>query len=297
MNLRLAGSALVSFAGFVTAWSSASALALPIARPGDGAEFAVAPSDQDLVDVDFTAIVALSNCSGSFVRFTTSAPTDMGMILTNGHCLENGMPRAGEAVVDRASSRTFRLLSADAQSTVATLTASRIIYATMTGTDMTLYRLNTSFADIKSRYGVDPLTIADHKANLGDPIRVVSGYWKRIYSCSVDDFVYKLREDQWTWFGSMRYKQPGCDVIGGTSGSPVINANTREVIAVNNTINESGARCTMNNPCEVNELGVVVYTRGAAYAQDVSAIYACLTRENQLDLTLPNCALQKPALD
>ncbi len=293
MNIRIAQSTAFALLSFLIAGSSA-AFALPMGYVGDGSALAVAPDEQALVDVDFTAIVALNNCSGSLVRFNRSADTDKAMILSNGHCIEGGMPDDGEVVVDRASSRTFRLLSSDGQSTVATLTASRIIYATMTGTDASLYKLTMSYADIKSRYGVTALTMADHRTDVGEPIRVVSGYWKRIYSCSVDDYVHKVREDQWTWVGSMRYKQPGCSVIGGTSGSPVINANTYEVVGVNNTINESGGRCTMNNPCEVNELGTVVATRGAGYAQDISAFYSCLTNDNQLDLSLPNCRLAKP---
>ncbi len=296
MTKRLTGSAVFALLAFAGISASSSALALPIGHAGDGAAFALPPDRDTFTNVDFTAIVALSNCSGSLVRFTRSADADKAMILTNGHCVEGGMPDAGEAIVDQASSRTFRLLSSDASSTLATLTASRIIYATMTGTDMALYRLTQSYADIKSRYGVTALTMADHRTDVSEPISVVSGYWKRIYSCSVDDYVYKVQEDQWTWTGSMRYKQPGCAVIGGTSGSPVINTNTNEVVGVNNTINESGQRCTMNNPCEVNELGVVVVTRGAAYAQDVAGVYSCLTNDNQLDLMLPNCHLQKPGV-
>lgn len=261
---------------------------------GDGIVFATAHDAHDLGDVDFTSIVALSHCSGSLVRFTTSVDSDKAMILTNGHCLENNIPNPGEAIVNRASSQSFQLLSSDAQTTVATLTATRIIYATMTGTDITLYRLNISYADIMSSFGIPALTIADHKALPGDPIRVVSGYWKRIYSCSVDDFVYKLIEAGWTWFRSMRYKQPGCSVIDGTSGSPVINPNTYEVVAVNNTTNKGGKRCLNQNPCEVDVDGNVVYAHGAAYAQDVSGIYSCISHDNSLDLTLPNCTLQKP---
>lgn len=294
MNFRIATwiSACIAIS-FIT-FLPTSALTSPIAPLKEDASFAVAPDPHDLVDVDFTSIVALSNCSGSLVRFTTSLDSDKAMILTNGHCLENGIPNPGEAIVDRASSRTFNLLSSDAMSTVATLKASRIIYATMTGTDIALYRLNKSYASILAQVGVPALTVADHKALPGDPIRVVSGYWKHIYSCSVDNFVYKLQEAQWTWFGSMRYKQPGCSVIDGTSGSPVINPNTYEVVAVNNTINKSGARCKNQNPCEIDPSGGVTFTRGAAYAQDVSGIYACLAPDNALDLTLPACKLQKP---
>jgi V8-like Glu-specific endopeptidase len=55
----------------------------------------------------------------------------------------------------------------------------------------------------------------------GTAIKVVSGYWKRIYSCSIDGFAYRLKEGQRTLKDSVRYTS-SCNTIGGTSGSPVI---------------------------------------------------------------------------
>ncbi len=55
----------------------------------------------------------------------------------------------------------------------------------------------------------------------GAAISVVSGYWKKTYNCNVDGFAYRLKEGDWTWKDSVRYTAP-CKVIGGTSGSPVV---------------------------------------------------------------------------
>src|SRR3546814_2272200 len=63
-----------------------------------------------------------------------------------------------------------------------------------------------------------------------------------------------------TLFRSVRYTS-SCNTIGGTSGSPVIDDATGKVVAVNNTGNEDGARCTVNNPCEVAENGTVTVRR------------------------------------
>jgi hypothetical protein len=306
MKMRLFFAAVSTATIFAT--SATTALALPLGSnfgvttpPGVVAPQASAIHSLGLADitdpdfdVDFTAIIALSNCSGSLVRFVNSAATDMAMVLTNGHCLEGGFINAGDAVVNRPSTRTLRLLSSDASRTVATLRATKVLYATMTGTDMTLYRLNTTYADIQVSYGVAALTISDHRPDVGAPIRIVSGYWKRIYACNLDNFVYELREDQWTFRDSIRYSRPGCETIGGTSGSPIIHADSKEVIGINNTGNENGARCTMNNPCEVNELGEVTVTRGASYGQELYWLYDCLTVTNEVDLDLPSCELTKP---
>lgn len=282
---------LISFVGL----GAAQAMALPVGFPGDGAAQSFAPHKAvlDELAVDFTSIVALDNCSGALVRFESSQPTDKAMVLTNGHCYEGGMPQPGTTVVNRNSSRSFRLLSSDGRSTLATLRAEKVIYSTMTDTDIALYRLNTSFADVKSRYGVDGLTISSQHPEAGMPIRVVSGYWKRIYSCSISKFVWELREAGWTMKDSIRYSQPGCETIGGTSGSPIVHAESREVIGVNNTGNDSGGRCTMNNPCEVDANGQITAQRGASYGQQTYKIYGCLNDANELDLQKAGCELPK----
>lgn len=243
--------------------------------------------------VDFAGTVALSNCSGSLIRMPSSADNDPALVMTNGHCLETGMPGPGEVLVDQPSSRTFGLLNSTAGK-VATLQATKVSYATMTDTDVTLYELNTTYARIKQQYGIDALRLSGDHPVAGTPIKVVSGYWKRIYSCNVDGFVHQLREADWTWKDSLRYT-PSCNTIGGTSGSPVIDVNSGKVVAINNTGNENGERCTMNNPCEVDENGTVTVRRGINYAEQTYGITKCVGTGNKIDLDLPGCELPKPA--
>ncbi|MER6295558.1 S1 family peptidase [Streptomyces althioticus] len=242
--------------------------------------------------VNFAGTVSLSNCSGSVVRMPDSAASDPALVLTNGHCLESGFPSPGQVLTDRASSRTFGLLNASGAK-VATLRADRLVYATMTDTDAAIYRLNTTYAQIKSSYGIEPLTLSSSRPAAGTAISVVSGYWKRIYSCSVDGFVHRLKEGDWTWKDSVRYTS-ACDTIGGTSGSPVVDDVTGKVVAVNNTGNEDGARCTVNNPCEVDENGGVTVRRGINYAQQTYPFTACFTTGNRLDLSASGCTVPKP---
>ncbi|MEU4113869.1 trypsin-like peptidase domain-containing protein [Kitasatospora sp. NPDC028055] len=242
--------------------------------------------------VNFAGTVALSNCSGSLVRMPGSAATDPALVLSNGHCLESGMPGPGEVVLNQPSSRTFTLLSSTG-GRLATLRASKVVYGAMTDTDVSIYQLNTTYASIKSKYGISPLTIADTHPTQGSDIRVVSGYWKKIYSCSIDGFAYQLNEADWTFKDSVRYTS-GCNVIGGTSGSPVVDASTGLLVAVNNTINESGESCTLDNPCEVDESGAVTVHQGIGYAQETYGIPACFAPGNRLDLTLAGCTLPRP---
>ncbi|WP_225811888.1 S1 family peptidase [Streptomyces spinosus] len=244
------------------------------------------------VTVDFAGTVSLSNCSGSVIRFPGSADTDPALVLTNGHCLETGFPAPGEVITGQSSSRTFGLLNS-AGTKVATLRANQVVYSTMTDTDVTIYRTTTTYAAIRSSYGISPLTVQDTHPVAGTAIKVVSGYWKRIYSCNIDGFVYRLKEGDWTWKDSVRYTS-ACNTIGGTSGSPVVDTATGKVVAVNNTGNEDGQRCTENNPCEVDANGTVTVRQGINYAEETYNIPACFTTGNKLNLTAAGCTLPKP---
>ncbi|MFJ9758618.1 serine protease [Streptomyces sp. NPDC101149] len=270
-----------------------AAPAVAEARSATGADTVASASGTTTVQaVDFAGTVSLSNCSGSVVRFPRSADGDPALVLTNGHCLETGFPEPGEVVVGQASSRSFGLLDS-AGTRVATLRASKVAYSTMTDTDVTIYQLTRTYAQIRSSYGINALTLADTHPVAGTAVKVVSGYWKRIYSCAVDGFVYRLKEGDWTWKDSVRYTS-ACNTIGGTSGSPVVDNATGKVVAVNNTGNEDGGTCTVNNPCEVDANGKVTVRQGINYAEQTYLIPACFGTGNQLDLSASGCTLPKP---
>jgi len=282
----------------ITGAGAAPAVAEPRSAAGAGTAAtasgtaATASGTATVQAVDFAGTVSLSNCSGSVVRFPRSADGDPALVLTNGHCLETGFPEPGEVVVGQSSSRSFGLLDS-AGTRVATLRASKVAYSTMTDTDVTIYQLTRTYAQIRSSYGINALTLADTHPVAGTAIKVVSGYWKRIYSCAVDGFVYRLKEGDWTWKDSVRYTS-ACNTIGGTSGSPVIDNATGKVVAVNNTGNEDGGTCTVNNPCEVDANGKVTVRQGINYAEETYLIPACFGTGNQLDLSASGCALPKP---
>ncbi|MEE1741810.1 serine protease [Streptomyces sp. BE147] len=242
--------------------------------------------------VNFAGTVALSNCSGSVVRAPGSQSTDPALVLSNGHCMESGFPGPGEVVLNQPSSRSFTLLNA-AGSGVGTLRASKIAYGTMTDTDVSLYQLTSTYAQIESSYGIKALELETAHPAAGSAITVVSGYWKRTYSCNVDGFAYRLKEGAWTWKDSVRYTS-ACRTIGGTSGSPVVDNATGKVVAVNNTGNEDGQECTDNNPCEVDESGNVTVREGINYAQQTYNMVPCIGTGNKIDLNRAGCALPKP---
>jgi len=242
---------------------------------------------------DYTGIVKLSNCSGSLVRLPQSDQYDRALILTNGHCLESGMPEPGEVLVNQPVDRTAQLLGADG-GVLGELHATKLVYATMTDTDIALYALDSSYREIERELGGHPLTVAAAPANVDTPVDVVSGYFTRTWNCSIERVVYSVREGDWTWKDSIRYA-PGCDTIHGTSGSPIVDSASREVVGINNTGNDDGEVCTFNNPCEVDENGVVFAQRGLTYGQQTYRIPACFTPGAQLSLARNGCLLPKPA--
>ena len=271
----------------------AAATALAAAAPGMAsaapAQMQAAPAQIQAAPGNLANTIALSNCSASLVRFPTSQSTDRAMMLTNGHCFEGGFPSAGQVITNRASSRTGTLLNATGGS-LGTVRADLVIYATMTDTDVTLYRLNETFAALQTRTGGTPYTIRATKAAGTEQMFIPSGYWKRVWECNLQGFVYQLREDQWTFKDSLRYAKP-CDTIGGTSGSPIVDSNARDIIGINNTTNEDGQRCTLNNPCEVDQNGTVTVDQGRAYGQQTWWFTTCVNSSRLLDLSVSGCLL------
>jgi len=292
-----------SFRVLIAAATALAATVLTVqaaaAAPAPADSSAVAASSSrpvpQLQAVGLASTIALSNCSGSLARYPTSLDTDRAMMLTNGHCYEGGFLAAGQVLVNRASSRTGKLLDASGRA-VATVKADLVLYATMTGTDVTLYRLNKTFAQLRSTTGLNALTISSTHPVDGHAISIPSSYWKVTYSCAINGFVGTLREDQWTWHDSIRYLYPNanCQTIGGTSGSPIIDNASLQIVGINNTSNEQGQACTLDNPCEVNADGSLTYTQGQNYGQETYWFNTCLTSTNAIDLNKTGCLLTKP---
>lgn len=254
-----------------------------------GASAHVAPA----VVVDYTGIVALNNCSGSLVRPVNATVNDPALVLSNGHCVK--FMGATEVILNQSSTRTFTLLNSAGTGSLGTLRANRLSYATMSGTDISLYRLDRTYAQIQQQYGIRALDLSSTHPVANTDVKVVSGYWRRIYSCRIEAFVHTTRESSWTWRDSIRYQSAStCQTIGGTSGSPIVDVATGRVVGVNNTSNENGGRCTLNNPCEVDAAGNITVRPGARYGQQTYQINACISAGNNITLTLPGCTLARP---
>lgn len=271
---------------------STSSYAFPL-KKGMRFPILLTPVPVGAQDYDFEGAVGFSDCSGSLIRLETSTDADKAWVLTNGHCMDGFfMVAPGKARKNETANKSLRIYNSDLSDSVV-MTAKKLLYGTMTGTDMAIYQLNESYADIIKREAIEAYTLSSTEPTVGTDIEVVSGHWKRGYSCKVDGIVHTLKEDRYTMRDSVRYSKPGCEIIGGTSGSPVIKAGTREVVAINNTSNEDGKACTMNNPCEIDAAGKKTYTKGTGYAQQTAQIYNCINSKREIDLMLSTCTMQK----
>jgi V8-like Glu-specific endopeptidase len=264
--------------------------------PFDALKTPIVHSDKAMKDdYDFEGIIKLNNCSGSLIRFNGQPATAKGIVLTNGHCYTSGvfggMIQPGEVVYNKTVSRDMKIF--DKNMKLFPVKATKALYSTMTGTDITLYELSQTYKEIADKYKIEALTLDPVRPNEGVNIDIVSGYWDKGYSCAIDTFIFVLKEAGYTMKDSVRYTD-GCDTIGGTSGSPIIARGTRSVIAINNTGNEDGQKCTMNNPCEVSEDGNVTVLKGKEYGQQTHDIYSCLRPDFVIDLSVQGCLLAKP---
>lgn len=277
----------------ITLVASAQVLAFPIAK-----EDAFKRPVNKLANAyfslqyNFEGIVKLSNCSGSIVAFHGQPLSNKAVVMTNGHCIQKpgGYLTPGEVWVNRPINRAMKVY--DSAMKLHNIQATSILYATMTNTDVAFYELNESYSQITQRTGVRPYILDTARPLENISIEIISGYWDRGYSCEIDGFVFKIREGDWTFTDSIRYTA-GCDTIGGTSGSPIIAKGERRVIAINNTSNESGQRCTLNNPCEVDASGEVTVRAGVRYGQQTYEVYSCLTPDFRINPSQSGCRLPR----
>ncbi len=268
---------------------------------------------------NFNGIVKLSNCSGAIIRLEKQSLGSKALVLTNGHCVQlnataggfqsfsetktsviqkmikklfalNRMLDPGEVIYNKLVSREMEVFNMDFD--LIPVEAKVLLYATMTDTDLAIYELNTTYLEL-DMVGVKPFILSPKRPETKLPIHIISGYHEKGYNCYIDEFIPKLKEAQWIFTDSIRYTAKGCETIGGTSGSPIIQVGSRLVVGVNNTSNQNGEFCTLNNPCEIDNNGKMKVLK-RSYGQQTYNVYSCINKLNKLDLAVPNCKLPKP---
>ncbi|MBB4683562.1 S1 family peptidase [Amycolatopsis jiangsuensis] len=250
------------------------------------------PPFDPIPNVEGTAKVG--DCQGSVVRTRTARPQDPALALTNGHCVPSGRPEPGTAVQDQPADLQDPVTINDpAGYPLATAQATRLVYATMTGTDIALYRLDKTYAQLADE-GAKVFRLSETPMRAGDQLSMA--YVSSRPHCVVEAVVPHLREDGYQQDDAVRYAPSDtCVSRAGYSGAALLAADGTTVMGINNTHNRDGEQCTGNNPCEVDQNGAVTAVKGRSYGQQVYRITACLTAGSQWDPSRPGCELTTAA--
>lgn len=272
----------------LTMLSSALAIARPLPKTMSWQAPTLSPPTAFTLAFDFSGIVALSGCSGAIVKFTNDENAN-ALVLTNGHCvgmLDDGPTAVYSHKPYSSTARAFKNL----QSSVSARTT-EILYGMMAPHDLALLKLNMTYKQLAEQ-GVKAFGLDATPAPVGESIYLASGYFKDVNQCNVVGIIYRIVEDIWTNENSYKYRD--CGSRHGTSGSPLISARTNLIVGVNYTGNDSGERCTYNNPCEVDEQGNVTVEKGAGYGDQIYKILTCVNETGTFDLNMNGCLLPKP---
>lgn len=221
------------------------------------------PPDTPVPNLEGAASVG--GCSASVVRTGRTRNNDPALLLTNGHCVPQ-RPAPGETLRDVPVDLPVTIgdrqgyLQARARTT-------RLVHATMSGTDTAVFQLDQTYAQLKAK-GVKIFQIGDRSARPGERVDIISSGNGNRFACTIDAVVPHLREEGYTQGNAYRYDS-ACRPSHGGSGSPIVLQDGITVVGVHSTGNDSGEQCTANNPCEVAADGTVTVRQGARYGQQV----------------------------
>ncbi len=279
---------MFKFILIATFFISTAAFARPLPKNMGFSPLTFQPKSALTLTFDFSGIVALRGCSAAIVKYTADENAK-AVVLTNGHCV--GMLDDGPTAVYlhkpySSSANAF----IDMNKSVSARTT-EIIYGMMAPHDLALLQLNMTYKELAAK-GVNSFGLDATPAPVGESIFLASGYFQDVHQCDVVGIIYRIVEDIWTNENSYKYRN--CGSRHGTSGSPLISARSGLVIGVNYTGNDSGGRCTYNNPCEVDEHGNVTVEKGAGYGDQIYKILSCVDTTGNFNLDVPGCLLPKP---
>jgi hypothetical protein len=231
-------------------------------------------------------------CSGSLVEFNR-APDAKAVMITNGHCSRANLLEPGEVIKDVPYVRPTAPISVGTRQGFRGVTVARVLYGTMTGSDVALIELNQTYKQL-TNLGAKVYPIANKDPAVGTLTRIVSGFWKERQDCTIISRAATLLEGGWTFKDAFAFND-ACRIRGGYSGTPVVDPASNEVVAVVNTVNERGADCAVNSPCELGPDGKRVAYPNRGYAQRVTDIPACISASGELDLRANGCRLAPPS--
>lgn len=239
-------------------------------------------------NMNLNGTARVGDCSGALIRFPGQPSDTKAFVMSSANCLGSPYLSPGETIHNKKI--RVRMEVADKNNKFHQVTVSSLAYATMTNTNIAIYHLYTTYDELEMM-GIFPFELAQERPKKSQPIQILSGYWEVSFVCEIDGFVFKLREDMWSYEDVIRYSAKGCEMASGTSGSPILIKGTRRIIGLDSTFNWDGENCTLDNPCEQDEQGNINSVKDRGYGQQTHYLHKCITSSYYFDVNRHGCEL------
>lgn len=209
-------------------------------------------------------------------------------IITAGHCFSSVLADPTKVFFDRSDFATktieFDYFVKQVQNKQTySVTDATVRFASMAYTDVAIVELNTTFGKLTS-LGYNSYELSNDPPKENQEVTLVSIPLDGIASsekglrkadCKIGKQV-RVQEDIYDFQHSVRHH---CSMMKGSSGSSVIDKQTKKIIAINNTAVTGGVStgkpCDIDYPCEVASDGSKSLQTGENYAQPTYFLSGC----------------------
>ncbi|SIR46443.1 MAG: trypsin-like serine peptidase [Pseudomonas rhizophila] len=171
-------------------------------------------------------------------------------VLTSGHCIEKGN---GNIVTDKPVSGVMQFDYFADTGLFKTYALKKVAWRSMQGVDLAIIELDVSLQKLIEE-GIQPLELARQKPADGTDVLIVSaplGFDKatlRMAACTLQP-AREIVEGPWVWRNNVMTRCQ--DIAGGSSGGPILDRHSNEIIGVIGTGNLAAgfAPCDEHAPC------------------------------------------------
>lgn len=212
-------------------------------------------------------------------------------VLTAGHCIEK---TNGNIVTDRLASGVMQFDYFADTAPFKTYPLKKVVWRSIQGVDLAIIELEVSLQALLKE-GIRPLKLAERKPADGTDVLIVSapkGFDKvtlRMAACTVQP-AQELVEGPWVWRNTLMTR---CrDIAGGSSGAPLIDRYSNEIIGVIGTGNLAAgyAPCEEHAPCTPVG-GVYKAIPGNIYGNPTAFLNLCFSQGRIADDATSSCPL------